>query len=376
MKRVLLVASVQSHICQFHKPLMSLLKDYGYEIHVAARDNLKEKNGLCLDYPDQVFDVPFSRSPLNLPAMHKAGTVLKRILQENEYDVVHCNTPIAGVIARLITRSYRKKGTRVFYTAHGFHFYKGAPKKNWVLYYPIEKWMSRYTDKLITISEEDYRFAVNHFHCNVVRIHGVGASTQRCEPVSESEKQRFRKELCISGNPVILNIGELLPNKNQKSIIAAMPGLLKRYPKAQLLIAGNGPQKSALEHQIHSLDLEENVKLLGYTIRSNEYVKACDVVVSCSYREGMPLNIMEAMLCGKPVVASHNRGHNELVQEGKTGYLVNPDDIVGYVDRVCRVMKNPKMYSKPAQMKIVPYSDVNVREELKSIYELTQSFET
>ena len=194
-RRVLLIASVQSHICQFHKPLMCLLKDYGYEIHVAARDNLAEKNGLQLEYPDKVFNVPFSRLPFDFAAMIKAGTALRKILLENEYEVIHCNTPVAGVVSRLVARSYRKKGTRVFYTAHGFHFYKGAPKTNWVLYYPIEKWMTRFTDVLITITQEDYLFAKRRFEkrsngCKVVRIHGVGANTQRCAPVNETEKKK------------------------------------------------------------------------------------------------------------------------------------------------------------------------------------------
>ena len=374
-KRVLLVASVQSHICQFHKPLMKLLKDNGYEIHVAARDNLAEKNGLQLEYPDKVFDVPFSRSPLDIVAMRKAGKALIKILRKYEYEVIHCNTPVAGVVTRLAANRYRKTGTKVFYTAHGFHFYKGAPKKNWILYYPIEKWMVRYTDTLITIAEEDYLFAKKHFEksrnrCDIVRIHGVGASTQRCYPVSKKEKSKIREELLISGDPIILNIGELLPNKNQKAIIAAMPMIIDQYPEAQLLIAGNGFQKEELEKQIHGLGISKHVHMLGYTTKSNEYLKVCDVLVACSYREGLPLNIMEAMLCGKPVVASYNRGHNELVREGMTGYLVNPDDPEGYADRISDVLEDPERFATAAIESVALYTDVNVREELRQIYGL------
>src|SRR5699024_4264780 len=138
MKKVLLTATVQSHIAQFHKPLINLLQDKGYEVHIAARDNLSEKNNLRLEEPDRIFNIPFDRSPLSIKNI-LAYSELKKILSENKYNIIHCNTPMGGVITRLAARKYRKKGTKVFYTAHGFHFYKGSPKSNWLLYYPIEK---------------------------------------------------------------------------------------------------------------------------------------------------------------------------------------------------------------------------------------------
>lgn len=370
MKKVLLTATVQSHICQFHKPLMRLLQENGYEIHVAARDNLAEKNGLELEYPDKVFDIPFARSPLNVPALFKAAKALKQVLRENTYDVIHCNTPVAGVVTRLAARKYRRKGTRVFYTAHGFHFYRGAPKKNWIIYYPIERWMARYTDVLVTITEEDYRFASRKFPCKVVRMHGVGANSERFYPVKEEEKQVIRTALGLGDGPILLNIGELLPNKNQKTAIAAMPKVLQTYPDAHLLIAGNGSEKENLEGQITALGLSEHVTLLGYTTKVDQYVKACDVLVACSYREGMPLNIMEAMLCGKPVVASHNRGHNELVEDGVTGYLVKADDHEAYAQNILTVLEDAERYAEAARQRVLPYTAERVREELREIYDL------
>lgn len=368
-KKVLLAATVQSHIGQFHKPLMRLLKENGCEIHVAARDNLAEKNGLRLEYPDKVFSIPFARSPLNVPALFKAAKALKRVLRENTYDVIHCNTPVAGVVTRLAARKYRKKGTRVFYTAHGFHFYHGAPKKNWIIYYPIERWMARYTDVLVTITDEDYRFASRRFPCKVVRMHGVGANSERFFPVSEEEKQAIRTALGLGAGPILLNIGELLPNKNQKTAVAAMSKVLETYPDARLLIAGNGPEKENLEQQIISMGLSEHVTLLGYTTKADQYVKACDVLIACSYREGMPLNIMEAMLCGKPVVASHNRGHNELVGDGVTGYLVPADDSEAYAEKICVLLRGgADAMGRAGRARVQPYTAPAVREELRQLY--------
>ena len=367
-KRVLLIATVQSHIGQFHKPLMQLLKENGWEIHVAARNNLEEKNGLQLEYPDKVFDVPFQRKPLD---KRNAGAyiLLRKILKENHYDVIHCNTPVGGMLGRIAGQKYRKSGTKLYYTAHGFHFYKGAPLMNWILYYPIEKVMSRLTDKLITIAEQDYKLASDTFHCSVYHIHGVGSNSRKYHLISKDEQEVEKKKLGIEGH-IIVNAGELLHNKNQKTAIRAMSLITRSYPNACLFIAGNGPDRANLEALVQKLGLEKSISFLGYTTNLQKYLQICDVEIACSYREGLPLNIVEAMLCGKPVVASHNRGHDELVEEGNTGYLVSPDDVEGYAEAVCRVLENPLVYTEAALQRAQVYKDVFVRKELAEIYEI------
>lgn len=369
--KVLLTATVQSHICQFHKPLAELLHEHGYEVHVAARDNLAEKNGLKLDFADKVFDVPFARSPKskdNLTAYRQ----LKQIIDAEKYDVVHCNTPMGGIVTRLAARNARKRGTKVYYTAHGFHFYQGAPKKNWLVFYPIEKWFSRYTDKLITITQEDFKLASKKFHCPVYHIHGVGANSKKFYVMSGERKKQLREELKIGPDEkIILNIGELLPNKNQKTAILAMEKIAGELPQSRLLIAGNGPKKEELESIIRDKKLQAHVTLLGYTTKVEQYLNVCDVLVACSYREGLPLNLMEAMLCGKPIVASKNRGHRELIKSGENGYLVDAEDVSGFSENVIRVLKGECDYKEKALACVAPFTDVSVREELKNLYGLT-----
>ena len=366
MKKVLLVATVQSHIGQFHKPLMSLLKEHGWEVHVAARDNLEEKNGLQLEYPDKVFNIPFQRSPFDRRNI-RAYKELKKVLAADHYDVVHCNTPVGGIAARLAANKYRKIGTKVFYTAHGFHFYKGASKKNWLVYYPIEKLMSRFADKLITITEEDYALARKKFHCPVFHIHGVGANSTKYHPISPEEQAKQKEELGLSGR-IILIVGELLPNKNQKTAIQAMKKVVEQFPDAHLLVASNGPEEGNLKALVDREQLQNNVHFIGYTTHLEKYLQVCDLEVACSYREGLPLNILEAMLCGKPVVASHNRGHNELVKDGINGYLVNPDDADGFAQRICQILECNKDYSETIRESTALYRDTNVKKELYKIY--------
>ena len=367
-KKVLLIATVQSHIGQFHKPLMRMLKEQGWEIHVAARDNLAEKNGLQLEYPDKVFDIPFRRSPFD-PRNLKAYRMLKKRLREEHYDVIHCNTPVGGILGRLAAQPYRKQGTQVFYTAHGFHFYQGAPKKNWLIYYPIEKFMSRLTDKLITITEEDYELAKRSFHCPVYHIHGVGANSEKFFPLSPEDQALQKDELGLSGR-IIINVGELLPNKNQKTTILAMRKVVEQCPDATLLIAGNGPERENLEELVKRLGLEKHVRFLGYTTQLQKYLQICELELACSYREGLPLNVMEAMLCGKPVVASDNRGHRELIREGVNGYLVKPDDADGYALHMIEVLNEAAMRQESICDSIRPYRAEMVEEELSQIYRL------
>ena len=370
-KKVLLVATVQSHICQFHRPLVEVLHNHGCEVHIAAKDNLAEKNGLKLDFADKVFNVPFSRSPKSSDNI-KAYKELKRILEKEHYDVIHCNTPMGGIITRLAAKKARKNGTKVFYTAHGFHFYTGASKKNWLVFYPIEKHFAKLTDKLITINHEDFKLANEKFKTNVSYIHGVGVDESRYYTVSDEEKLTLRKELGFTPTQkILLCVGELLPNKNQRMAINTVKKLVDEFPDIMLLLAGNGPEKENLENEIVNLKLTDNVKMLGYCTCLEKYQRVADLSVSCSKREGLPLNIVEAMLSENPVVATANRGHCELISEGKNGYIVDVDDVDSMADRIRTLLldtKKCKKMGKAAKDFALQYGFINVKKELEHIY--------
>ncbi|MCF2579196.1 MAG: glycosyltransferase family 4 protein [Prevotella sp.] len=374
MKKVLLVATVQSHIGQFHRPLAEVLHNHGYEVHVAAHDNLYLKNGLKLDFADKVFDVPFSRSPKSKDNV-EAYKRLKQILDNDHYEVVHCNTPMGGFVTRLAARNARKKGTKVFYTAHGFHFYDGAPKKNWLIYYPIERFFSRMTDTLITITREDYKLASEKFHCHIEHMHGVGVDGKRYFKASAEEKMAMRKKMGYSvTQKLILCIGELNQNKNQTMAIKAMHKVVEQFPDALLILAGNGPREEFLKEFIRQEGLEKNIQMIGYVTNLQDYQHIVDVQVCCSKREGLPLNVVESMLSGNPVVASLNRGHRELIENGKTGYIVAVDDSEKMAEKVLLMLQDEKQkqyIETNAMMFAQQYTFDNVKKELKAIYGLT-----
>ena len=332
--KILYVATVLSHICQFHLPYLRMLKERGHEIHVAAHDNLTEKNGLQLKYADRHIEIPFERSPFNRRNI-KACRMLEDLIDKENYDLIVCNTPVGGILTRLAAKKARKRGTKVFYIAHGFHFYKGAPLKNWLLYYPLEKHFSRLCDAVITINEEDYRLAKARFPGRVEHIHGIGVDDKRFHPATPEEQHAMRLNEGLSDEDfVILCTGELNENKNQKTLVSAASLLKDKIPNLTVFLAGNGPKEQELNSQIQKLGLQGVVRLLGYRTDLETLLPAVDVVVSCSKREGLPLNIVEAMLCAKPVIASINRGHRELVQDGENGYLLAPEDVDGFAERI------------------------------------------
>ena len=324
--KILYTATVLSHICQFHLPHMKHLQEQGWEVHVAAHDNLAVKNGLQLRYCDKFIETPFSRSPKS-PDNLKAYKQLKELLSEEHYDVILCNTPMGGIVTRLAAKKARKQGTKVVYMAHGFHFFRGSSKKAWLVFYPIEKHMARYCDLLVTVNEEDYALAQRKFskRTKVAHIHGVGVDETRYHPATPEEQAKMRKAEGLAPDDfVILCTGELNENKNQKTLVSAAAKLKDEIPQLKVLLAGNGPKEQELREQIRAGGMEDCVKLLGYRTDLEKVVPAVNLVVSCSKREGMPLNIIEAMLCKKPVVASHNRGHDELIVNGKNGFLLPP----------------------------------------------------
>lgn len=372
MKKVLLVATVQSHIGQFHRPLAEMLHEHGYEVHVAANNNLHMKNGLKLDFIDKVYNIPFSRSPQSKDNI-SAYKQLKQIIENGHYEIVHCNTPMGGFVTRLAARNARQKGTKVYYTAHGFHFYKGAPKQNWLIYYPIERLLSRITDTLITITQEDYKLASEKFHCHIEHIHGVGVSEKRYYKVSEEEKMSLREKMGYSTTQkLILCIGELNANKNQTMAIKVMHTVTKLFPDALLILAGNGPMERFLKDLIHQEGLEKNVQMIGYVTNLQNYQHIVDVQVCCSKREGLPLNVVESMLSGNPVVASKNRGHKELIKNEHTGYLVDIDDYGAMASKVLLMLQNTplKRQIEDNAMKFAQqYTFTNIKKELERIYQ-------
>lgn len=327
--KVLFVATVQSHIGQFHMPFIRCLKEHGHTVEVACKDNRKQKPGLDYSGIDKFYNVPFERSPYKASNI-KAYKQLKKIINEGNYDIIHCHTPVAGILTRLAGKQARKKSTKVFYTAHGFHFYKGAPKKNWILYYPTEKYCAKYTDILFTMNNEDYEFAKKHLPAKKVEyIPGVGIDIDKFANAKCNVSEK-RKELGIPKDAyLIMSVGELNKNKNYKIVLDSIAQL--NDPNIYYCIVGVGPLKTELEDYAKSLNLQNNFKLLGYRRDLPQLYKTCNLVIQPSIREGLPLTVMEAMASKTPIIASNIRGCKDLISSINLFSTKNLKDLIAKI---------------------------------------------
>ncbi|MDC0703003.1 glycosyltransferase family 4 protein [Priestia sp. AB] len=364
--KVLFCATVDFHFQAFHLPYMKWFKEQGWEVHVAASGNMK------LPYADQKYNISIQRSPFHMGNM-KAYRELKTVINENKYNIIHCHTPMGGVLARLAARKARKQGTKVIYTAHGFHFCKGAPPVNWLFYYPIEKTLAHYTDCLITINQEDYQLATQHFKAKrIEHVHGVGINTENFKPANEKEKIHLKESFGYHPDDFLLfYAAEFNKNKNQQLLLQSLALIKDEIPHAKLLLAGKGPLLENCRELAANLGIFHMVEFLGYRNDLQKIVPMCDVAVASSLREGLPVNIMEAMACGLPIVACSNRGHIELVQESLNGYIVPANEYQTFSLRILEIYRSKKLYRKMSMesKRIIRNFSLNqVTKELSNVY--------
>lgn len=380
MPRVLFVATVvKTHIMEFHIPYLQMFKDEGWETAVAARNDYEEPSDCRIPYCDDYYDIPFARNPLH-PSNVEAYKKLKKVIDEGNYDIIHCHTPVGGMLGRFAARHARKRGTKVVYTAHGFHFFKGAPLLNWLVYYPAERWMARYTDDLITINKEDYNRAQNFKAKRVHYVPGVGIDLEKFAPPADAaerqrEKDEKRRELMLKSEDfVILSVGELIKRKNHEVVIRAIAQIKQQseetYNRLQYLICGRGVLEQKLKQLAHDLDVEEHVHLLGYRSDICQICHASDLFVFMSFQEGLPVALMEAMACGLPVVCSDIRGNQDLVFDGENGILSEntPEAVARYIRTFVNKELELQDDDEERQRKMQLYDLLSIKEQMYQIY--------
>lgn len=343
MAKILMTATVQSHIAQFHKPVIRMLQEMGHRVEVAAKNNLHEKKNLTLTEPDAIHEVKFSRSPFSLKII-PAYRQLKKVIEAGNYDIVHCNTPVAGILSRLACRKLRKQGKiKVLYEAHGLHFFKGGPKSGWLIWYPIERFFSRFADMMVLINKMDYALVVEKFHTPMVRrIPGIGVNLSQFKDLGNGN---LRQELSLpEDTPIVVSVGELNENKNHKTVIRAIS--LMKNQDTHYCIAGNGPLLQELTDYAQSLGVTDRVHFLGYRRDVPSILRQADVFVLPSRREGLGMAAIEAMSCGLPLVSSNRHGINDYSIEGVTGYKHDPLDSQGFAGSLDKLVSDEALRKK------------------------------
>lgn len=327
-KKVLFVANHMG-FSKFNAPYMSWFKQQGWAVDNASP-------GIEVGDIDHQYDINISRSPFSISNI-KAYKQLKKIIDTQKYDIIHVHTPMGAVLGRLAAIYARNKGTKVIYTAHGFHFFKGAPIINWLLYYPVEKLLARWTDVLVTINEEDYRQAIKHklSSGNIYQINGVGINLDRFHPVSDEEKKRLRTKLGLNNDDFVgLYIAQFIARKNHVFIINSLKDILQIIPNFKIVFAGNGETFEYCKNLATELGVSYATRFLGGRSDIPELCGMADIHISSSIQEGQGIGNIEAMACGCPLVISNIRGHKDVCANGVNGFLFdlnNPNQMIEYI---------------------------------------------
>ncbi|MBF6609191.1 MAG: glycosyltransferase [Flavobacterium sp.] len=321
-QKVLFTASIAKHILRFHLPYLKWFQDKGFETHVACEGDEK------IPLADKQWKVPFIRMPFS--AGHfKVYRELKNIIDREQYALIHCHTPMASLLTRLAARDARKKGTKVLYTAHGFHFYKGAPLYYWLTYYPIELLASRWADGIITINHEDNDLIRKQGNqkTDYFLVPGVGVNQNRFFPVSAQQKLELRNVHGFDTKDfLIVYAAEFIRRKNHPFLIKSSAQFLREHPDVKILLCGRGKHDEDYRRLVEKEKLTDSMLFMGFRTDIHEIFQMSDIGISTSKQEGLAINMLEVMMCGIPVLASKIRGHVEYVEPGKTGFLYQPDD--------------------------------------------------
>lgn len=375
-KRMIMIATTASMIGQFNIDNIKMLIDMGYEVSVAC--NFEEGSSWSREHSIRLkeylntigvisYNLTFNRSPFAIWDNLCAFFQLNLIFKKNKFDFVHCHTPVGGVISRLVANIHN---VPTVYTAHGFHFFKGAPLKNWIFYYPVEKWLSSMTRILITINTEDFNIANRKFHSNqVLIIPGVGIDLEKFKK-NNSKRILTRQKLGVQDDEImILSVGELNVNKNHRIIVEALKFVDNSNIK--YFIVGIGNQVENLKHLVSKCGLNNSIKFLGYRTDIAELDRAADIFAFPSYREGLGLSAIEAMASGAVLLTSNRGGIVEYSIDGKTGYSYNPDDVDGFVDGINKIAYDPNFRREVSEKNVIfakKYSKERVLNIMREVY--------
>lgn len=372
-KKMLYILNVANRVNNFSYTSMIAAQSLDFEYHIAGNWGYKNDDERRADeekYGIHIHQIDFIRTPYN-PGNIKAYKQLAKIVEKERFDVIHCNTPIGGIVGRLLGKQF--KIPTVIYQAHGFHFYKGAPLINWMLYYPVEKWLAHYTDVLITINSEDFELAKNKMKLRkdgkVYYVPGVGIDLSQFE-LPENTREIKRKELGLKETDVaLISMGDLIDRKNYSVAIEAVAKANNH--SFQYYICGKGPEEEKLQKVAENLGVEDQIHFLGYRTDIKELLKAADIFLFTSKQEGLARSMMEAMASGLPCVASRIRGNTDILNGTEGGFLCETNDVDSYAEKIDLLAKDPKMreaMGRNALMSVHNFSTNAVIDELGKDY--------
>lgn len=364
MKKVLFVEN-SSGFCKFNAPYMNWFKQQGWQVdHAAPGIENRFAYGVTHHY-----DVDIHRSPFSYQNI-KAIKTLKKLIDKEQYDLIHCHTEMGGLCARLAAISARKKGCKVIYTSHNYPFYKGASLLAWTVFYSVERILASITDAVVTINEEDYQITCKHKFAvgPNFKIDGVGVNLERFSPVSAEEKMKLRDEVGVSRDAfVLLYTAQFIPRKNHEMLIKQVSKIRESIPTLKVLFAGNGPILEEMKTLANNLEVSDCISFLGGRGDIDRLCRVADLHVATSKLEGQGINNIEAMACGCPLVVSRVRGHRDVCIDGKNGFLFDLNKPQDMVAEIIHLYKDKKLYNTISDFNKKDASRFDVKREVEAM---------
>jgi len=363
-KKIMMIATTDNMIWQFLLPHIKYLQDQGNIVEcVCSRtgfwfDELHEKFGL------RMHEIAFERNPIKL-ANIKGYKKLKKLQKQEKFDLVYCQQPVGGLMGRLIAKKFK---IPCIYTAHGFFFFKGNSKIKNFIFRNVEKYLAKYTDVLITINQEDFDACKNWKAKKIYKINGIGFDSNKYQEPQKSRKL-MREELGLKDEFTVVTVAEFIKRKNYDTMLRTIAELKEENVK--FLVCGTGRDKDEIENLIKELGIEDKVVLLGYRKDINNIMTASDAFFLASHQEGLTLSIIEALNFGLPVITSNVRGNQDLVENGKGGFVCEQNDYKAFAQKIILLMNDKdlqKQMSKTNKENADLYNIENVKKELEEIY--------
>lgn len=364
MKRVLFVTN-HPGFSKFNKPYMEWFKQQGWIV-----DNASPGEGV--GPVDNQYNIPIHRSPFSFDNI-KAIFQLRKIINNNHYDLIHCHTEMGGVCARLAAIHAKRKGTKVIYTSHNYPFYKGSSLMSWMIFFTIEKCLYPLTDAVVAINSEDFQLMQHHKMAlgNAYLIDGVGVNLKRFSPIDKIEKNRLRSTFNIKPDDfTILYTAQFIPRKNHAMLIKAVPELLKTIPNLKIIFAGSGILFDECKQLTASLKIDKHFLFLGERSDIDTICRVADIHVSTSKLEGQGINNIEAMACGCPLVISRVRGHKDVCKDGVNGFLFDLNNPSDMISKIILLYKDTQLYNKISLYNINDAQRFAVEKEVSAMAEI------
>lgn len=352
------------------KPCLQAANDMGYKIFLGVNRNNPEELKTDAVFDVHMYDSHTYRSIFKIRDNYTAYKNLVMLLKQNDIEVIHCNTPIGGLVGRFAGR--KMKVQKIIYTAHGFHFYKGAPLFNRTILKWAEKIMAHWTDAIITMNEEDYEAAKKFRLRNngqVYKVHGVGIDLSEYNSI-KIDKHKIRESLGLKDDDIVcISMGDLIKRKNYGTAISAIAKC--KCTNVHYIICGTGPEQIALQKLAESLGVRDRIHFLGFRSDIKELLQASDIFLFTTLQEGLPRSLMEAMASGLPCIVSKIRGNVDLIDDGKGGYLCEANDSDSFAEKLLFLIENPnirKIHSNSNLERIKDFDVKAIKHEIREIY--------